>query len=147
MLLQKAAVNLARREPATGGLLAVNGPPGTGDDMLRDIVAGAVFDRAVAMAGFADPADAMTPSGQKVKFGPNAFFHIYRLALGLRGHEVLVASSDNKAVENVSRELPAAKAIGRPADPCGYFRSFSDHVHAVAEEGRGRPSGQRKHGA
>lgn len=99
------------------------------------------------MAGFADPADAMTPSGQKVKFGPNAFFHIYRLAPGLRGHEVLVASSNNKAVENVSRELPAAKAIGRPADACGYFRSVSDHVHAVAKEGKGEGEGQRKHEA
>jgi hypothetical protein len=147
VLLQQAAVNLARREPASGGLLAVNGPPGTGKTtLLRDIVAGAVLDRAVAMAEFADPAAAMTPSGEKVKFGPSAFFQIYRLAPTLRGHEVLVASSNNKAVENVSRELPAAKAIGRPADACGYFRSVSDHVHAVAEgekaEGEGAVAGE-----
>lgn len=134
VLLQQAAVNLARREPASGGLLAVNGPPGTGKTtLLRDVVAGAVLDRAVALASFDDPNDAFTVTGQKMAAGPKAFYNLYRLAPGLRGHEVVVASSNNKAVENVSRELPAAKAVGRSLEECSYFRSISDFLHGGAE--------------
>lgn len=134
VLLQQAAVNLARCEPATCGLLAVNGPPGTGKTtLLRDIVAGAVLDRAVALAEFNDPNDAFATTGQKMAAGPKAFYNFYQLASSVRGHEVVVASSNNKAVENVSRELPAAKAVGRPLEECSYFRSISDHVHGAAE--------------
>ncbi|MEG3168063.1 DEAD/DEAH box helicase [Sphingomonas sp. LB3N6] len=139
VLLQQAAVNLARREPAIGGLLAVNGPPGTGKTtLLRDVVAGAVLDRALALIEFDDPNDAFTVTGQKMAAGPKAFYNFYRLAPNVRGHEVVVASSNNKAVENVSRELPAAKAVGRPLEECSYFRSISDHMHGTAEgEGEG----------
>lgn len=131
VLLQQAAVNLARSELAgRDGIIAVNGPPGTGKTtLLRDIVATCVLDRALAMAAFDDPEKAFTPTGEKMSAGEKAFFHLYALAPSLRGHEVLVASSNNKAVENVSRELPAAKAVGRSFDELSYFRSVSDLVH------------------
>lgn len=132
----RQAVNVARREPATGRLLAVNGPPGTGKTtLLRDVVAGAVLDRAVALAEFDDPNDAFTVTGQKMAAGPKAFYNFSRLAPAVRGHEVVVASSNNKAVENVSRELPAAKAVGRPPKESSHFRLISDHVHGAEGEG------------
>ena len=55
----------------------------------------------------------------------------------LKGHEILVASSNNKAVENVSKEPPAAKAIGRSPNDMSYFRSVSDLAHGSpkAEDG------------
>lgn len=131
VLLQQAAVNLARSELAgREGVIAVNGPPGTGKTtLLRDIVAACVLDRALAMAGFDDPEKAFAPSGQRMAAGEKAFFHLYSLAPTLKGHEILVASSNNKAVENVSRELPAAKAVGRSFEELSYFRSVSDLVH------------------
>ena len=47
------------RELRQSGILAVNGPPGTGKTtLLRDIVAALVTERARAMAGFDDPEDA-----------------------------------------------------------------------------------------
>jgi AAA domain len=138
VLLQQAAVNLARSELAKGsGMIAVNGPPGTGKTtLLRDIVAATVLDRALAMAAFDDPQEAFTASGERWTFGGPGYFHLYKLDPSLRGHEILVASSNNKAVENVSRELPAAKAIGRP-DELSYFKSISDFVYRPpeAEEG------------
>ncbi|MFN3877347.1 MAG: DEAD/DEAH box helicase [Brevundimonas sp.] len=129
VLLQQAAVNLARSELATAcGMIAVNGPPGTGKTtLLRDIVAAAVLDRALAMAAFDDPQEAFKASGERWTFGGPGFFQLYKLDPSLRGHEVLVASSNNKAVENISRELPAAKAIGRPE--LSYFKSISDFVY------------------
>lgn len=135
VLLQQAAVNLARSELAGGeGIIAVNGPPGTGKTtLLRDIVAACVLDRAMAMAAFDDPEKAFTPTGEKMSAGEKAFFHLYSLAPSLKGHEVLVASSNNKAVENISRELPAAKAVGRSFDELSYFRSVSDLVHGPRE--------------
>lgn len=130
VLLQQAAVNLARSELRHDGIAAVNGPPGTGKTtLLRDIVSAAVVDRAIAMTRFADPLAAFRTTGLKVAAGPKAFQHLYRLDPSLRGHEVVVASSNNKAVENISRELPSVEAIGRPAEELAYFRSISDLVH------------------
>jgi hypothetical protein len=128
--LQQAAVNAARAELGSdgGGIVAVNGPPGTGKTtLLRDIVAACVLDRANAMAAFADPLAAFTTTGQKTAAGDRAFLHLYRLDDSLKGHEVLVASSNNKAVENVSKELPSLKAIGRELR---YFRTVSDRLHS-----------------
>src|SRR3546814_112759 len=87
------------------------------------------MDSAPAMIAFDDPEKAFTPSGEKMSAEPSAFFQLYRLDERLKGHEILVASSNNKAVENVSKELPAAKAVGRPTNELAYFKSISDLVH------------------
>jgi hypothetical protein len=129
VLLQQAAVNLAFRETKTGGLLGVNGPPGTGKTtLLRDLVAGVVTERAEAMAKFDDPEMAFEHSGQKLKAG-NSWMHLYRLNASLRGFEMVVASSNNKAVENVSAELPGLGAIANDAPELRYFKTLSDALH------------------
>jgi hypothetical protein len=132
--LQQAAVNAARAELSGdgAGIVAVNGPPGTGKTtLLRDVVAGCVLDRATALARFDDPTAAFRTSGQKVAAGDRAFLHLYSLDEALKGHEVLVASSNNKAVENVSKELPALKAVGRQLT---YFKTVSDRLLAKRGE-------------
>src|SRR6185369_4973556 len=61
VLLQQAAVNMAFQELQRGGILGINGPPGTGKTtLLRDLVAAVVTTRAEAMAGFDDPSTALT---------------------------------------------------------------------------------------
>lgn len=141
--LQQAAVNLAWSHPRPPeGLLAVNGPPGTGKTtLLRDLVAAAVLDRARAMATFDDPEEAFRPSGQKLKLG-DGFLTLYRLAPELRGHEVLVASSNNRAVENVSSELPLRSAVGNQAGEPRYFRIASDALQARLNADDGQASAQ-----
>ncbi|HBP88938.1 MAG TPA: AAA domain-containing protein [Nitrospirales bacterium] len=129
VLLQQAAVNLAFQETCTGGLLGINGPPGTGKTtLLRDLVAGIVVKRAKAMVAFNDPEKAFDHSGQKLKAG-NGWIHLYRLNQSLRGFEMVVASSNNKAVENVSAELPTLAAIATDATELRYFKTLSDALH------------------
>lgn len=125
VVLQQAAVNLALQDRCEPGVLAVNGPPGTGKTtLLRDVVAAVVCDRAEAMCAFDDPASAFTHAGEKIKAGA-AWLHLYTLDASLRGHEILVASSNNKAVENVSAELPSASAVDASAG-LSYFQPLSD---------------------
>ncbi|WP_051328527.1 DEAD/DEAH box helicase [Geminicoccus roseus] len=128
VLLQQAAINLAFRMDDRTALLPVNGPPGTGKTtLLRDLVAGIIVDRAEVLVEFDDPLTAFTHAGEKFRTG-SAFTHAYKIDDCLKGFEIVVASSNNKAVENVSAELPALKQIGRSrTDPC-YFRSISDRV-------------------
>jgi hypothetical protein len=85
------------------------------------------------MAEFDNPEKAFTPSGQRISAGGTAFFHLYELNPSLKGHEVLVTSSNNKAVENISRELPAVSAIGRGTGEAAYFKSVSDFVFGPRE--------------
>lgn len=128
-LLQQAAVNLASKEAKTGGLLGVNGPPGTGKTtLLRDIVAGVITERAEAMAKFDDPEKAFEYSGQRLRAG-DGWLHLYRLDRSLRGFEMVVASSNNKAVQNVSAEIPGLDAIAGDAQELRYFKTLSDALH------------------
>ncbi|WP_181168127.1 ATP-binding protein [Mesorhizobium sp. B2-4-19] len=125
-MLQQCAVNLALHDLKTDGIVAVNGPPGTGKTtLLRDVVAAIVTKRAELLCSFTDPKDALSASGQKLKRG-NSFIHLYKLDDRLRGHEIIVASSNNKAVENVSAELPGMSAIAADAMELRYFKTVSD---------------------
>ncbi len=133
VLLQQAAVNLAKLQLSTGGLFSVNGPPGTGKTtLLRDIVASVLVDRAKALCTFKNVDDAFEHSGQ-MKLG-NAFVHLYKLDDSLRGHEMIVASTNNKAVENVSKELPLFRQIAQDIKGVEYFKTVSDALYDGTEE-------------
>src|SRR5262249_4754056 len=106
-------------------------PPGTGKTtLLKDLIAGVILERAQALAAFDDPASAFKHAS-KVRRGPG-FVHLYELDATLRGFELLIASSNNRAVENVSRELPGKKQI-EPNRAPDYFPSIAG---AIAGEDR-----------
>lgn len=125
VLLQQAAVNIAKNELDVSGMISVNGPPGTGKTtLLRDVVAHAVTTRANTMCDFADPLDAFDTSGIKIPTGGKGFWHLYSLDERIKGHEILVASSNNSAVENISHELPGYDSMAN--DDVRYFQTVSE---------------------
>ena len=96
--------------------------------LLRDLVAGIVTQRAQAMVRFENPETAFLPTDLKLSVG-QAWIHLYKVSDSLKGFEIVVASSNNKAVENVSAELPGVDAIAADASHLRYFKTISDSIH------------------
>lgn len=109
-LSQQLAVDLVTQGEGDG-LFSVNGPPGTGKTtMLRDVFASRVVERASKLAelkspelGFSEALPQWQADGLPRRVHP--------LIGSLTGYEMVVASSNNAAVANVSGEIPAAAAI------------------------------------
>jgi hypothetical protein len=110
-LMQQVAVNRALAvETADAGIFSVNGPPGTGKTtLLRDIVAAVVVERARVMLAYGRPASAFR-RGDAISVGGTSH-PTHAIDARLRGFELLVASSNNGAVENLTLELPRHDAV------------------------------------
>jgi hypothetical protein len=137
---QQFAVNTIMRELGGGeGIFSVNGPPGTGKTtMLKDIVAAIVVGRAEVLAGFDNPASAF-----QGKVGIEDYqYQTYKLDERLRGFGIVVASANNGAVENISRELPGLGAID-PSLDVDYFSMVADSVAAPVKAKRLGPQRER----
>lgn len=128
-LLQQAAVNAIVRDLDRSGIAAVNGPPGTGKTtLLRDLVAHVLVARAETIAGLDDP-------------------RVGLAGLELMDFAMVVASSNNAAVENVSLELPVrAKALDRSVWLEGGLDYFGHTASAVLSVPPDAPESERAWG-
>jgi hypothetical protein len=134
-LSQQFAVNeIMSRLDSAPGLLAVNGPPGTGKTtLLRDLIAAIVVARAGRLAELPRPADAFDPGAQDRWQSGEVRHAVTPLNPALTGLEMVVASSNNGAVENITAEIPGPQGIGaqwlEAAARLDYFTSTARLVH------------------
>ncbi len=130
--LQQAAVNAACR--ADDGILGVNGPPGTGKTtLLKDIVANALVRRAEAMCRFDAPSKAFQPLRggwliERKGRQPTSHYGMCSIDPTITGHEIMVASNNNSAVENISKEWPVVEAVAAEA-AASYLPKLGERLH------------------
>lgn len=128
-LMQQFAINKVINdlsENKQGNLFSVNGPPGTGKTtLLRDVIAAILVKRAKAMIKFDEPAKAFRMLQEEKKSGKFIPF-IYQPDASICDGGIVVASSNNGAVENISKELPLKKEVGSYVEQLGFFREVSE---------------------
>lgn len=113
-LLQSFAVNTSV-DVDKNPIVAVNGPPGTGKTtLLKDVIANKLVQRTSHLSRLAEQ---------------NDWFDKPEATQLIMEHSMVVASSNNKAVENISKELPSLSKLTEE------FRSQTKHFESVAPEG------------
>lgn len=123
-----------RIERGEGGLFAVNGPPGTGKTtLLRDVIAGIVTLRAMQLSRLDKPEDGFLDKRSQVTTGgARAARRISHLIPELLGFEIVVASNNNGAVENVVLDIPHRRAIAEEwhgmGDEVDFWPAFGESL-------------------
>lgn len=108
-LLQTVAVNVARKAK-DNPVVAVNGPPGTGKTtLLKDIIADKFVARTLRLKELSKDEGWVTKE---------------EVTKAVMQYSMVVASSNNKAVENISKELPSLAKL--PNDFAGSTRHFRE---------------------
>ncbi|MCD5329428.1 DEAD/DEAH box helicase [Chromobacterium piscinae] len=107
-----------------GDILSVNGPPGTGKTtLLRDLIADLIVRRASELAKLTQASDGVTGQTVTIVFGNGKQRTIPLLHPTLTGSEIVVCSSNNGAVENLSLELPQQEGLAETFQPSlSYFQ-------------------------
>lgn len=138
-LMQQVAVNEFFSTSHT--VSSVNGPPGTGKTtLLKDIFAEIVVKKALALLPFRDKPDtALIRTNVKVNIKDRyskdkelAERIVYDIDPSISHYAAVVASSNNTAVENISKDLPKAKEIDNrfkdELKPLSYANKISEKI-------------------
>lgn len=117
--MQQVAVNFGGfSSDGVGNIFSVNGPPGTGKTtLLKEIIADNIVKRATLLAEYETSDDAFNKEyyldGNFRENGYDKYYYCFNSFKDdrLSNYGMLVASNNNAAVENISKELPDAKSL------------------------------------
>lgn len=132
-LMQQVAINFATTDNAKGifaenrDIFSVNGPPGTGKTtLLKEIIASNIVEKAKLLSQYDQPDNAFKEVYFELGEYNGAYVppqNGYRNSLYSKWYEfenkcianygILVTSSNNTAVENITRELPLEKDMSK----------------------------------
>lgn len=146
-LMQQVAVNFATSDGKEGvfrensTIFSVNGPPGTGKTtLLKEIVSGNIVEKAKLLASYENPDDAFEKNkfvhGEKVN-GSYSQYHPAWYSFrddSINDYSVLIASCNNAAVENITKELPMEDGIQNSLQPSNKdCEAMTQQLQEVAE--------------
>lgn len=120
--MQQVAVNIALHE--SNDIRSVNGPPGTGKTtLLKDIFADLVVQQAYEISKL---------QNKKLKGSIKAYKEstLAILPKEISNKNIMVASSNNGAVQNIIKELPQLKDIDKQFQHINYFRNLCESKEA-----------------
>ncbi|WP_456463481.1 AAA domain-containing protein [Lutibacter sp.] len=130
-LMQQYAVNNIFNNLSNSnqeGMFSVNGPPGTGKTtLLRDIIAPIIVKRAKELILIENPSDAFTKNGElKIKNSSYSPW-LWSPNQSITNAGIVVASSNNGAVENISKELPLKEEVSPTySNEIEYFKNVAE---------------------
>lgn len=127
--MQQCAVNLALNDE--NNIRSVNGPPGTGKTtLLKDIFADLVVQQALEISNLSNKE--IEGSMTYYKKGKIGF-----LPESISSKNIVVASSNNGAVQNIVKELPKIKEISEEfqnqLNEVDYFKDISNNRTSIKE--------------
>lgn len=132
------------KNPQNEQIIAVNGPPGTGKTtLLKDVIAERIVDRAIKLCNFSLTKNVQNGHGDKIDLtgiilnqnhGAQYNFISYPLPNFFKEGWIVVCSSNNKAVENISKELPLAANVYYDANVIKTKAHINDFDNRINDE-------------
>ena len=107
-LMQAAAINICTSKDYTPNIFSVNGPPGTGKTtLLKEIIADTIVKKAKIIANL----NSIDLEVIKTNTTESYYRNYYKIPNELKKLGIIVASNNNSAVENISKDLPKAEDV------------------------------------
>ena len=127
-LMQQIAINIATSYEKD--IFSVNGPPGTGKTtLLKEIIASNIVQRAKLLSKYRAPDDVFKTKACKLCCPSDTahcvWYELENKSNDICKYSIIVASNNNAAVENLSKELP--KAI--TDDKTGWFSKNESNTY------------------